>query len=107
MPRSAPRNVETCREHYQGSRPGRVTPLRHHTAAAIELLHNAFLIHDDVEDRSLLRRGQKTIQRQHGVPTAVEFIVKGRKGTFATLPLEIPVQFILRRSAPSTTPAAR
>lgn len=41
------------------------------TAAAIELLHNAFLIHDDVEDRSLLRRGQKTIQRQYGVATAV------------------------------------
>jgi geranylgeranyl diphosphate synthase type II len=41
------------------------------SAAAIELLHNAFLIHDDVEDRSLLRRGQSTIQRRHGVPTAV------------------------------------
>src|SRR5215831_4688897 len=33
------------------------------SAAAIELLHNAFLIHDDVEDESLFRRGEHTLQR--------------------------------------------
>ena len=42
-----------------------------HTAAAIELYHNAFLLHDDVEDGSELRRAQPTLHRQHGVPIAV------------------------------------
>lgn len=40
-------------------------------AAVIELLHNAFLIHDDVEDESLFRRGEPTLQRAHGLPVAV------------------------------------
>jgi geranylgeranyl diphosphate synthase type II len=41
------------------------------TAAVLELFHNAFLVHDDVEDESLLRRGLPTLQRQYGVPIAV------------------------------------
>jgi geranylgeranyl diphosphate synthase type II len=41
------------------------------SAVAIELLHNAFLVHDDVEDGSELRRGQPTLHEQHGVPLAV------------------------------------
>jgi geranylgeranyl diphosphate synthase, type II len=41
------------------------------SAAALELLHNAFLIHDDVEDESLFRRGEPTLQRAHGLPIAV------------------------------------
>ena len=41
------------------------------TAAVLELFHNAFLIHDDVEDGSELRRDQPTLHRQHGVPIAV------------------------------------
>ena len=41
------------------------------TAAVLELLHNAFLIHDDIEDGSHYRRGGPTLQRQHGMPTAV------------------------------------
>ncbi|HEY7456123.1 MAG TPA: polyprenyl synthetase family protein [Solirubrobacterales bacterium] len=41
------------------------------SAAAIELLHNAFLIHDDVEDASLLRRGRPTLHVAHGVPLAI------------------------------------
>lgn len=41
------------------------------TAAALELYHNAFLIHDDVEDGSLLRRDEPTLHRKHGVPIAM------------------------------------
>ena len=41
------------------------------SAAALELLHNAFLIHDDVEDNSLLRRHGPTLHSAHGVPIAV------------------------------------
>jgi geranylgeranyl diphosphate synthase type II len=42
-----------------------------HTAAVLELLHNAFLVHDDVEDGSELRRGSPTLHQQYGVPIAV------------------------------------
>lgn len=41
------------------------------SAAMLELFHNAFLIHDDVEDDSELRRGAPTLHRAEGVPTAV------------------------------------
>src|ERR1700730_9749609 len=35
------------------------------SAAAIELLHNAFLVHDDIEDSSEYRRDSPTLHRQH------------------------------------------
>jgi geranylgeranyl diphosphate synthase type II len=41
------------------------------SAAAIELFHNAFLVHDDVEDGSLFRRGKQTLHARHGVGIAV------------------------------------
>jgi geranylgeranyl diphosphate synthase type II len=41
------------------------------SAAAIELLHNAFLVHDDIEDDSDERRGRPTLHVLHGVPMAV------------------------------------
>src|SRR3989441_13099212 len=41
------------------------------TAVALELLHNAFLVHDDVEDESDERRGRPTLHALHGVPLAV------------------------------------
>jgi geranylgeranyl diphosphate synthase type II len=41
------------------------------SAAAIELLHNAFLVHDDIEDDSEERRGSPTLHSLHGVPIAV------------------------------------
>ena len=40
-------------------------------AAAVELLHNMTLIHDDIEDQSELRRGKPCIHRIYGVPTAI------------------------------------
>ncbi|MFV8750946.1 polyprenyl synthetase family protein [Nannocystaceae bacterium ST9] len=41
------------------------------SAAVLELYHNAFLIHDDIEDESLVRRGRPTLHREHGVPIAI------------------------------------
>lgn len=41
------------------------------SAVALEILHNAFLIHDDVEDLSEQRRGRPTMHELHGVPMAV------------------------------------
>ena len=41
------------------------------TAVALELLHNAFLVHDDVEDDGIERRGRPTLNVLHGTPVAV------------------------------------
>jgi geranylgeranyl diphosphate synthase, type II len=54
-----------CRAH--GGALAAVLP----SAAVLELYHNAFLIHDDVEDRSRLRRSEDTLNRLHGAPIAV------------------------------------
>ena len=40
------------------------------TGAAIELLHSAFLIKDDVVDQSLYRRGDLTLNRKYGLALA-------------------------------------
>lgn len=41
------------------------------TAATLELYHNAFLIHDDIEDGSLFRRNRPAMHIAHGVPVAI------------------------------------
>lgn len=40
------------------------------TAAAIEMFHNAFLIHDDIEDASETRRGLPTLHAKYGIAIA-------------------------------------
>ena len=40
-------------------------------AVALELMHNAFLVHDNIEDGSALRRGGPTLHTEHGIPLAV------------------------------------
>src|SRR6516165_4381388 len=57
--------VATCRA-LGGSLDGVTT-----SAMVLELYHNAFLIHDDVEDGSELRRDGPTLHRAHGVPVAI------------------------------------
>ncbi|MCB9665079.1 MAG: polyprenyl synthetase family protein [Alphaproteobacteria bacterium] len=57
--------MATCRA--LGGRLEAVLP----SAAVLELYHNAFLVHDDIEDASLVRRGAPTLHEQHGVPIAV------------------------------------
>ena len=41
------------------------------SAVSIELLHNALLIHDDIQDGSEERRGRPTLHRLAGVPMAI------------------------------------
>ncbi|HAX75186.1 MAG TPA: polyprenyl synthetase family protein [Cyanobacteria bacterium UBA11372] len=41
------------------------------SAAALELYHNAFLIHDDIEDGSESRRGKGTLHQIIGIPRAI------------------------------------
>jgi geranylgeranyl diphosphate synthase type II len=41
------------------------------TAAAVELMHNAMLVHDDIEDISDLRRGAPSLHQRAGVPLAM------------------------------------
>ncbi|MET0699204.1 MAG: polyprenyl synthetase family protein [Mycobacterium sp.] len=40
-------------------------------AVAIELLHNAFLVHDDIADGSEMRRGRPTLVAAHGMAAAL------------------------------------
>lgn len=40
-------------------------------AAAIEILHNGLLIHDDIQDGSEVRRGRPTLHALHGAPLAI------------------------------------
>jgi geranylgeranyl diphosphate synthase type II len=41
------------------------------SAVSIELLHNAFLVHDDIEDGSLYRRNEAAMYVEEGVPIAI------------------------------------
>ena len=40
-------------------------------AAAVELIHNFSLLHDDIEDNSQLRRGRPTVWTKWGIPQAI------------------------------------
>lgn len=57
--------IATCRA--LGGQAEDVAPV----AAALEMLHNAFLVHDDIEDGSELRRDHPTMHVTEGVPLAV------------------------------------
>jgi geranylgeranyl diphosphate synthase, type II len=57
--------IATCRAF-----GGRLTSVLN-SAVALELLHNAFLVHDDIEDGSEYRRGMPTLHREYGVALAV------------------------------------
>ncbi|MBS1735982.1 MAG: polyprenyl synthetase family protein [Bacteroidetes bacterium] len=42
-----------------------------HVANAIELFHNFTLVHDDIMDKSAIRRGQPTVHTKYNEPTAL------------------------------------
>jgi len=50
-----------------GGEPGKAIPL----AAAIELIHNFTLVHDDIMDQDHLRRGVPTVHKLYGTPMAI------------------------------------
>jgi geranylgeranyl pyrophosphate synthase len=50
-----------------GADPGELVPL----GAACEVLHNATLVHDDLQDGDRLRRGQSSVWVRYGVPQAI------------------------------------
>ena len=57
--------IATCR-----ALGGRLEPVLK-TAAVLELYHNAFLIHDDIEDESEMRRNAPTLHRERGTAIAL------------------------------------
>ncbi len=50
---------------------GKVTDASLHSAVALELLHTASLLHDDVVDESMMRRGQPSVNAQFNNKVAV------------------------------------
>jgi geranylgeranyl diphosphate synthase type II len=57
--------LATCRAH------GGSTDEALGAAVAIELLHNAFLVHDDICDDAHRRRGEEALHVRHGIPLAL------------------------------------
>jgi geranylgeranyl diphosphate synthase type II len=59
------------------------------SAVSLELLHSAFLVHDDIEDESEERRGRPALHRLHGVPSALNagdaLVVLGLKPLFGNV----------------------
>jgi len=47
------------------------SPALERLAVAVEILHKASLVHDDIEDGDSFRDGRETVHRRHGVPVAV------------------------------------
>ncbi len=50
-----------------GVEPKRMVPF----GAACEMLHNATLVHDDLQDGDMFRRGRMTVWNRYGVPQAI------------------------------------
>ena len=55
-------------------------------AVSIELMHNALLVHDDIEDASDERRGTPTLHALHGIPLAIN--AGDAMGLLSLLPLK-------------------
>src|SRR5579871_862614 len=50
---------------------GEITPAARRSAAAVELIHNFSLVHDDIQDRSELRRHRPTLWSVWGMPQGI------------------------------------
>ncbi|WP_245156704.1 polyprenyl synthetase family protein [Clostridium aminobutyricum] len=60
-------SVIACAQDEEGNIPDRAVKL----AVAVEILHLATLVHDDIIDDADLRRGELTLQKKYGKRTAV------------------------------------
>lgn len=62
-----------------------------YTAVSIEMLHNAALIHDDIQDESEMRRGKPTLHEKEGVAMALNagdaLMVLGMRPLLDNVPL--------------------
>lgn len=81
------------------------------SAVALELFHNAFLVHDDIEDGSLSRRGAATLSAEYGLAIAlnvgdamnvlsIEPLMRNREtlGVDVTWQVFVQVQHMARQS---------
>jgi geranylgeranyl diphosphate synthase type I len=50
---------------------GEITPVTRASAAAVELIHNFSLVHDDIQDNSELRRHRPTVWTLWGMPQGI------------------------------------
>ncbi len=69
-------------------------------AAVAELLHNASLVHDDVQDRATYRRGRKSVWLVYGHETAIcvgDQLISAAYGALAGFPDAAMVPELLRR----------
>ena len=60
-------------------------------ACSAELLHNASLVHDDIQDRTSLRRGQPTLVARHGAEAALcvgDLLISAAWAALARLPVD-------------------
>ena len=55
----------------QGETPPEIPEPVRRIAVAMEALHKASLVHDDIEDDDAYRYGEETLHRRHGVPIAL------------------------------------
>jgi len=70
-----------------------------HLAACVELLHNASLVHDDLQDKEKSRRGLPTVCAAHGPDVALcagDLLLSAAYGALADLPDPAPLPDLLR-----------
>ncbi len=78
-------SVLVCAEDEEG----KINPDAVQAAAAIEIIHLASLVHDDVIDNADIRRGQETLQKKFGKRTAVicgDYLLSLALKTISTIP---------------------
>lgn len=66
-----------------------------HAAAAVELIHEASIVHDDIQDRTSLRRGNPSVWQKFGANTALllgDHFVSAAFRTLAEIEVEPSVQ---------------
>ena len=87
-----------------GRRLGLPSSDRHHLALATELLHNASLIHDDLQDQDPVRRGQPAVWSAYGSDVAIlagDYLLATAFGQLAHCTRQAPtlIQHFQKRSA--------